>query len=218
MADRAGDSPKPGLDHVQRGQLKPLEKPSLMSRTDRKIFGKRRATRWRSWLAVKGQPSVRLGALVFRLRQIRKSHSGLVPQMTGQDPDSRLCVRPEPPGSIPPEKRFSRRSSSRLCRSDGSTARSLKDQKSPLPGQFNALQPKLRRTTQPQGLAGANRPGPLELPQLSALGLRCRRALSSGTANWRLQLAHVRNNEIQKVIQRIESSRLTVLIAGAPCL
>jgi len=61
----------------------------------KKNFGKRRATRSRPWLALKGQPFRRLGALVFRLGQIRKSHNGLAPMSSDQDPDSRSCVGPQ---------------------------------------------------------------------------------------------------------------------------
>ncbi len=60
----------------------------------KKNFGKRRATRYRPWLALQGQPFRRLGALVFRLGQIRKSHNGLAPMSSDQDPDSRSCVEP----------------------------------------------------------------------------------------------------------------------------
>ena len=50
-------------------------------------------TRCRPWLALIGQPFRRLGALVFRLGPIRKSHNGLAPIRSDQDPDSRLCDR-----------------------------------------------------------------------------------------------------------------------------
>jgi hypothetical protein len=63
----------------------------LKSRVQTKNFGKRRATRYHSWLK---KPVHRLGALVFRLGQIRKSHRGLAPMCSDQDPDSRLCDRP----------------------------------------------------------------------------------------------------------------------------
>jgi len=59
----------------------------------RNDFGKRRATRENPWLAVLAQPFRRLGALVFRLGPIRKSHNGLTPIGSDQDPDSRLCDR-----------------------------------------------------------------------------------------------------------------------------
>ena len=65
----------------------------LKGKAVRKNFGKRRATRWQPWLALMGQPFQRLGALVFRLGPIRKSHSGLAPIRSDQDPDSRLCDR-----------------------------------------------------------------------------------------------------------------------------
>ena len=65
----------------------------LKKRAARKNFGKRRATRVSPWSASNGQPVVRLGALVFRLGQIRKSHNGLAPIRSDQDPDSRLCHR-----------------------------------------------------------------------------------------------------------------------------
>ena len=65
----------------------------VKSKAQRKNFGKRRVTRWPPWLALIGQPAVRLGALVFRLGQIRKSHSGLAPIRSDQDPDSRSCDR-----------------------------------------------------------------------------------------------------------------------------
>src|SRR5437867_2885385 len=63
----------------------------LSSKSNRMIFGKRRVTRCNPWL-IQDQPLPRLGALVFRPRLIRRSHSGLAPSRADQDPDSRLCV------------------------------------------------------------------------------------------------------------------------------
>jgi hypothetical protein len=67
----------------------------LKSRALRENLGKRRVTRCHPWLALQDQPFRRLGALVFRLGQLRNSHNGLAPTMSSsdQDPDSRLCDR-----------------------------------------------------------------------------------------------------------------------------
>jgi hypothetical protein len=91
VAHGQGDPAKPGLDY---GQLSSnVARMVLQRRALSKNFGKRRATRCRPWLALIGQPFRRLGALVFRLGQIRKSHNGLAPIRSDQDPDSRSCDR-----------------------------------------------------------------------------------------------------------------------------
>src|SRR5437867_6379907 len=90
MENRTSQRRKSGLDHGLNHTAAILSSEGM-----KKNFGKRRATRCRSWLAPKGPPFRRLGALVFRLGQIRKSHNGLAPMSSDQDPDSRSCVGPQ---------------------------------------------------------------------------------------------------------------------------
>ena len=144
----------------------------MSTKSKRKIFGKRRATRWRSWLALQSQPFRRLGALVFRLEQARKSYNGLAPNKTDQDPDGRLCVGLQNRTRLGWKNVSPEYLSKRLtpCLVDPTEqARSSGDQRPPFPDQFNALQTEVDESNPTQRPDRTQPARPVELPQLRAV-------------------------------------------------